>query len=98
MAAGGWSSSCRSREVVDGPKKEGCVMGSPGGGCKLCHECAAGRSWVQLRRRTRFPVSNDLTIDPRPPPPAGMGEVLRKHGSLVAVVVDPCSHFCRTGS
>ena len=49
MAAGGWSSSCRSREVVDGPKKEGCVMGSPGGGCKLCHEGAAGRSWVRLR-------------------------------------------------
>ena len=27
-----------------------------------------------------------------------MGEVLRKHGSLVAVVVDPCSCVCYTGS
>lgn len=41
-------------------------------------------------------MSNDLTIDLSAP--AGMGMVLRKHGSLVAVVVDPCSHFCHTGS
>ena len=27
-----------------------------------------------------------------------MGEVLRKHGSLVAVVVDPCSCVCYTES
>ena len=57
MAAGGWSCSCRSREVVGGPKKEDCVMGSPGGCCKLCREGAAGRSWVRLQRSARFCVS-----------------------------------------
>ena len=99
VAAGGLSCSCRSRAVVGGPKKEGCVMGSPGGCCKLCCEGAAGRSWVRLQQRTRFPMSNDMTIDPSAPPLLGeMGEVLCKHGSLVAVVVDPCSHFCHTGS
>lgn len=47
VAAGHWSSSCRlgSQEVVDGPKKEGCVIDSAGGCCKLFRGGAAGRSW-----------------------------------------------------
>ena len=47
VAAGHWSSSCRlrSQEVVGGPKKEGCVIDSAGGCCKLFRGGAAGRSW-----------------------------------------------------